>query len=87
MEVFRVLVFGLLVNPCPKPVYDALWDTATWGKDERKAVFEHAFELVIVSIDEFEFVMTLLPVWFIEYNEAVEAGEVVITDPCPCFAF
>mgnify|MGYP006380929861 CR=1 FL=1 len=87
VEVFRVLVFGLMVNPCPKSIYDTLWSTATWGIEQRKEVFERAFELVIVTIDDFEFVVTLLPLWFIAYNEAVEAGEVVITDPCPCVDF
>lgn len=87
VEVFRVLVFGLLVNPCPKPVYDALWATATWGEDIRRKVFEDAFGLIMVTIEEFEFVMTLNPMWFIEYNEAVEAGEVVITAGCPSDSF
>ena len=83
VEVFRVLVFGLLVNPCPKPVYDALWDTATWGTDLRKEAFETVFGLIIVTIGDFEFVMTLNPTWFIEYNEAVEDGDAPITADCP----
>jgi hypothetical protein len=87
VEVFRVLVFGLLVNPCPKPVYDALWSTASWGQGIRREAFEGWFSLVIVTIDEIEFVMTLFPSWFIAYNEAVEDGVVVITDPCPCDSF
>ena len=87
VEVFRVLVFGLLVNPCPKVVYDALWATASWGEEIRREVFEVAFSLTIVTIGEFEFVMTLNPSWFIAYNEAVEAGEAPITDPCPCDSF
>lgn len=87
VEVFRVLVFGLLVNPCPKPVYDALWATATWGQEIRQEIFEGVFGLIMVTIGEFEFVMTLNPQWFIEYNEAVDDGEVGITDPCPCDSF
>ena len=87
VEVFRVLVFGLLVNPCPKPLYDALWSTATWGTDIRREVFEEAFSLIIVTIDDIEFVMTLNPQWFIAYNEAVEAGEAPITGGCPCNSF
>jgi hypothetical protein len=87
VEAFRVLVFGALVNPMPKVVYDAFWATASWGGGIRREEFEAAFQLVMVSIDEVEFIMTLNPQWFIDYNAAVEAGDAPINDPCPCNAF
>jgi len=87
VEAFRVLVFGVMVNPMPEAVYDAFWATATWGESLRREVFEEAFSLVMVTIDDVGFVVTLNPDWFIAYNEAVEEGEVSITDPCPCDAF
>lgn len=83
VEVFRVLVFGALVNPCPRAVYDALWSTAIWGADIRREVFENAFGLVNLQIDGFDFVITLMPDWFVAYNEAVEAGDAPIDEPCP----
>jgi len=87
VEAFRVLVFGIMVNPMPQTVYDAFWATALWGELLRREVFENAFSLVMVSIDDVAFVMTLNPEWFIAYNEAVEEGELSITDPCPCDEF
>jgi hypothetical protein len=87
VEVFRVLVFGVLVNPCPRAVYDTLWSTASWGEDVRRETFEAAFQIVIVSIDEVEFAVTLIPSWFVAYNEAVEDGDVSITASCPCDSF
>jgi len=87
VEAFRLLVFGALVNPMPKTVYDAVWSTATWGEELRRQSFEVSFALIMVPIDEIEFVMTLIPEWFIAYNEAVEAGEVSITASCPCDGF
>lgn len=86
-EAFRVLVFGSLVNPMPKVVYDAFWSAASWGADERRESFEASFQLVIVTIDEIELVMTLIPEWFVAYNEAVEAGEAPISAACPCSSF
>lgn len=86
-EAFRVLVFGIMVNPMPKAVYDAFWAFATWAPELRRDIYEAAFRLTIVTIGEFEFVITLNPQWFIDYNEAVEAGEAPITDPCPCDDF
>lgn len=87
IEAFRVLVFGVLVNPMPLAVYDAFWATATYAVDERRAGFEAAFSLVNVYIDEVGFVVTLDPEWFVAYNEAVEAGEAPIDAPCPCDSF
>jgi hypothetical protein len=87
VEAFRVLVFGIMVNPMPKAIFDAFWATASWGEGIRRLEFEFSFRLIIISIDEIEFVMTLIPEWFIEYNEAVEAGDVSITGPCPCDDF
>jgi hypothetical protein len=87
VEVFRVLVFGILVNPCPKAVYEALWATATYAADERREWFEGVFELTNLQIDGFDFVVTLNPTWFVAYNEAVEAGEAPIDAPCPCDSF
>lgn len=87
VEAFRVLVFGILVNPMPKAVYDAFWATATYAVDERKEAFERAFGLTTILIDEVELVITLIPGWFVEYNAAVEAGEAPIDAPCPCDSF
>lgn len=87
VEAFRVLVFGVLVNPMPGVVYEALWATATWGASVRREVFEGAFSIVIVPIDEVDFAITLNPGWFVGYNAAVEAGEAPVSDPCPCDAF
>lgn len=87
MEAFRVLVFGVLVNPMPRDIYEAFWATATWGAAARREVFEEAFAITMVTIDEIAFAVTLLPLWFVSYNEAVEAGEVSITAPCPCDDF
>jgi len=87
VEAFRVLVFGALVNPMPQAVYDAFWTTATWGEALRRGAFENAFSLVMVTIDDVGFVVTLNPEWFVAYNEAVEEGELSITDPCPCDSF
>jgi len=82
-----VLVFGVLVNPMPEAVYSAFWATATWGEALRREVFENAFSLVMVTINDVGFVVTLNPEWFVAYNEAVEAGEAPITTPCPCDGF
>jgi len=87
IEVFRVLVFGVLVNPCPKGVYDAFWSTATYAAEERRAWFEGVFQLTNLQIDGVEFVITLMPEWFVAYNEAVEAGAAPIDAPCPCNSF
>jgi hypothetical protein len=87
VEVFRVLVFGLLVNPCPVAVYDALWATASWGEEIRRVAFEASFAIIMISIDGFDFAVTLIPEWFVAYNEAVEDGEVSITASCPCDSF
>jgi hypothetical protein len=87
VELFRVLVFGVLVNPMPETVYNAVWATATWGADVRRGVFEGAFSVVMVTIDDAGFAVTLNPEWFVAYNEAVEAGDAPITDPCPCDSF
>lgn len=87
VEAFRVLVFGIMVNPMPKSVYDAFWLAATWGVELRKAEFEACFALIIFQIDEIGFVMTLNPGWFIAYNEAVEAGDVSIVAPCPSVVY
>lgn len=87
VEAFRVLVFGVLVNPMPEAVYNAFWSTATWGAEIRRERFEAAFQLVIIQIDDVGFVITLIPEWFIAYNEAVEAGEAPITDPCPVISW
>jgi len=87
VEAFRVLVFGAMVNPMPEAVYQAFWDTATWGVAARRRIFEGWLSLVIVSIDDFNFVITLNPDYLIAYNEAVEGGEVSIDAPCPCLSF
>lgn len=87
VELFRVLVFGVLVNPMPEAVYDAVWSAATWGASIRRDVFEMEFKIVMVTIDDLGFAVTLIPEWFVAYNEAVESGEVSITAPCPCIAF
>lgn len=87
VEAFRVLVFGFLVNPMPKAVYDAFWDTATWGVSARREAFEASFQLIIVPIDDIDFIMTLYPGWFVEYNAIVEAGDAPIDAPCPCDAY
>jgi hypothetical protein len=87
VEAFRVLVFGILVNPMPKAVYDAFWSTATFSVDERREAFEGVFELTYLQIDELELVVTLNPQWFVDYNEAVEAGEAPIDAPCPCLSY
>jgi len=83
VEAFRVLVFGLLVNPMPQVVYDAIWSTAVWGTEIRKENFESAFAIVIVTIDDVGFAMTLIPEWFVAYNDAVEAGDAPIDAPNP----
>lgn len=87
VEAFRLLVFGALVNPMPKAVYDAFWATATYAVDERRGWFEGVFDLTYLQIDEIEFVVTLNPGWFIDYNTAVEAGEAPVSFPCPCNSF
>lgn len=87
VEAFRLLVSGILVNPMPEPVYEAFWLLATWGVEARRAEFEAAFQLVDLVIDEVPFVITLNPLWFIEYNEVVEAGEAPLNEPCPCSVF
>lgn len=87
VEAFRVLVFGVLVNPMPLAVYEAFWATAAWGEELRRAAFEEWFSLVIVTIDDVGFVQTLNPEWFVGYNEAVEADEAPIDLPCPCNSF
>lgn len=87
VEAFRVLVFGILVNPMPQVAYDVFWATAAWGEDIRRDVFEDAFAIVMVTIDDIGFAVTLIPEWFVAYNAAVEEGDVSITAPCPCDAF
>lgn len=87
LEAFRLLVFGSMVNPMPKPVYDLLWEGATHAATERREWFEGVFGLINVPIDDFEFVLTLYPEWFIGYNEAVESGEVSPLSSCPCADF
>jgi len=87
VEAFRLLVFGVMVNPMPIAVYEAFWATASWAPELRRTEFEAAFQIIIVTIGDYDFAITLLPLWFIAYNEAVEAGEAPITDPCPCFDF
>ncbi len=87
VEAFRLLVFGVLVNPMPGVVYDAFWAAATYAVEERKACFEAAFVLAHVHIEDIEFVVTLDPGWFVSYNAAVEAGEAPIDAPCPCDSF
>jgi hypothetical protein len=87
LEAFRVLVFGILVNPMPKAVYDAFWATATFAAAERREWFEAVFSLTYLQIDDVEFVITLDPTWFVAYNEAVEAGDAPIDAPCPCTTF
>lgn len=87
VELFRVSVFGVLVNPVPGVVYDAAWSTATWGVDVRRQAFESAFAIVIVSIDTVDFAVTLLPLWFVAYNAAVENGSAPLQLPCPCDGF
>jgi hypothetical protein len=87
VELFRVLVFGILVNPLPEAVYNAAWATATWGAEIRREIFEAQFQIVIVTIDDLGFAVTLIPEWFVAYNEAVEEGEVSITASCPCDSF
>lgn len=87
VEAFRVLVFGALVNPMPKAVYDSFWSTATWGADQRREAFEASFPVIIVTIDGVDLVLTLIPEWFVSYNEAVEAGHAPVLDPCPCDGF
>jgi hypothetical protein len=76
-----------MVNPMPKVIYDAFWAMATYAPELRRESFEASFQLIMVSIDEIEFVMTLIPEWFIAYNEAVEGGLAPISDPCPCDDF
>lgn len=87
VEAFRVLVFGVLVNPMPLLVYEAFWASATYAVDERRSLFEAAFHLTNVYIDDIGFVVTLIPDWFVAYNEAVEAGEAPVLFPCPCNSF
>lgn len=87
IEALRLLVFGVLVNPMPAAIYDLAWSTPGIAGDERKAWFESAFDLIYLPIGDDEFVVTLNPAWFVAYNEAVEAGEVSITAPCPCLSF
>lgn len=87
IEGFRLLVFGIMVNPMPKPIYDALWGLATYAVDERRAWFEAAFDLINLPIGDDEFIVTLNPGWFIGYNDAVEAGEAPLDAPCPCDSF
>jgi len=77
----------MLVNPMPEAVYDAVWATATWAVDARRELFELEFQIVMVTIDDLGFAMTLIPEWFVAYNEAVEAGEAPILAPCPCDSF
>jgi hypothetical protein len=86
-EAFRVLVFGVMVNPMPIAIYEAFWAFAAWGQELRRAIYEEAFQLVIVSIDEVDFVITINPQWFINYNEAVEEDLAPITAECPCIGF
>lgn len=71
----------------PKVIYDALWSTATWGAEVRQADFEAAFSLIMLSIDEIEFVTTLNWSWFVAYDAAVEAGDAPLAEPCPCDSF
>ena len=80
-------MFGILVNPMPKAVYDAFWSTATYAVSERTLWFETSFSLQTILIDGAEFVVTLNPEWFVQYNEAVEAGEAPVLFPCPCDSF
>jgi len=87
IEAFRVLVFGELVNPMPKAVYDALWSGAAFEADTRRVWFENAFPVLNLPIGDFEFVLTMVPEWFIAYNDAVEAGEAPVLFPCPCNDF
>lgn len=87
VEAFRLLVFGVLVNPMPGIVYDAFWTTAAWGESVRRDAFESAFGLVMIFIDDVSVVITLNPGWFIAYNAAVEAGEAPIAAGCPCDSF
>jgi hypothetical protein len=87
VEAFRVLVFGALVNPMPRVIYDLFWSTATWAVDQRRASFEASFPVIIVTIDGVELVLTRIPDWFIAYNDAVESGDAPVLDPCPCDGF
>jgi len=87
LEAFRVLVFGVLVNPMPKAVYDAFWATATYAATERQEWFEGVFQLTNLQIDGVDFIITLQPDWFVAYNEAVERGEAPISASCPCDSF
>lgn len=87
VEAFRLLVFGVLVNPMPGIVYDAFWAAAAWGESVRRDAFESAFGLVMISIDDVAFVITLHPDWFVAYNAAVEAGEAPVAAGCPCDSF
>jgi len=87
LEAFRVLVFGVLVNPMPRVIYDAFWSSATYAVDERREWFEGVFSLAYILIDDIELVITLTPEWFVAYNDAVEAGAAPIDAPCPCDSF
>lgn len=80
-------MFGVLVNPMPEVIYEAFWANATWGSEIRREIFEGVFSIVIVSIDDIGFAITLNPEWFVAYNKAVEDGEAPILDPCPCDSF
>jgi len=83
VEAFRVLVFGVLVNPMPEAVYNAFWAAATWGEDARRENFEAAWQIVMVTIDDVGFAVTLIPEWFVAYNKAVENGEAPTDAPNP----
>lgn len=87
VEAFRVLVFGVLVNPMPAAVYEAIWSSATWGADERRAVFEPAFDIIYLQIGGYDFYVTLQVNWFVEYNAAVEDDSAPLLYPCPCTLF
>jgi len=87
MEAFRLLVFGVLVNPMPRVIYDAFWSAATYSVDERREWFEGTWQLTYLQIDGVDLVVTLMPEWFVAYNTAVEAGEAPVNAPCPCDSF
>lgn len=82
MELFRL---GYLTVPpftTLSVFYDALWATATWGMEERKAVFEMEFQIIHVTVEDVGFSTSLNLGWYVPYNVAVMAGDVSLTSDC-----
>lgn len=80
--------FGTLpVLPCPLAAYTAVWTVGVPYGGVREGAFRSAFRLEIVTIEGVEFVVTLIPGWFLAYAAWLLLNPDDRLAPCTYFPF